>query len=92
MLAKLCIRLAVIGMLEHPKFCWHIQPACRSQPRNHIFFLRFGHDSQLPSEAALTLPQCHKSMDIYIYNFQLLCCLVHAWKLTQDNVKNAQKC
>ena len=64
-----------------------MQESTRESP----FFLMYGRDPQLPTEAALTVPQSPDLMEIDSYKSELVHSLADAWKMAQDNVKRAQK-
>lgn len=55
------------------------------------FFLLYGQDPQLPTEAALCPPVVRSLLCIDDYKSQMLQALSSAWKLAQQNVKKAQQ-
>ena len=59
--------------------------------RESPFFLMYGRDPQLPTEAALTVPPVRELVDVDSYKTDLVCNLADAWKLARDNVTKAQR-
>lgn len=74
-----------------PYVLFAYRTSMQESTRESPFYLLYGRDPQLPTEAALTVPQSRELMDVDSYKTELVCSLADAWKLAQDNVKKAQK-
>ena len=55
------------------------------------FYLLYGRDARLPTEAALATPRTCYQMDIDDFKTDLVCNLSDAWSLAQQNICKAQK-
>ena len=64
-----------------------MQESTRESP----FFLLYGRDARLPTEAALTKPRTCYQVDIDDFKTDLVCNLSDAWSLAQQNINQAQK-
>ena len=64
-----------------------IQESTKESP----FFLLYGRDPHLPTEEASSPPQTRQVLDIDDYRSELTTGFSEAWKLAQDNVRNAQQ-
>ena len=64
-----------------------MQESTRESP----FFLLYGRDARLPTEAALTKPRTCYQVDTDDFKTDLVCNLSDAWSLAQQNISQAQK-
>ena len=55
------------------------------------FFLLYGLDARLPTEAALTQPRTCYQVDIDDFKTDLVCNLSEAWELARHNISQSQK-
>ena len=55
------------------------------------FFLLYGRDAQLPTEAALSPPEDSEFVDLDDYRAEVAQKLSHAWEMARSNVTRAQK-
>ncbi len=73
----------------------HVLFAYRAGPQESIkespFFLLYGRDPQLPTEAALNQPKTRYQVDLDDYKLELTDNLTQAWELAQTQIKKAQK-
>ena len=73
-------------------FFMHIEQVCRSQLESHpFFFLLYGRDARLPTEAALTQPHTCYQEDIDDFKTDLVCNISEAWELARHNISQSQK-
>ena len=59
--------------------------------REYPFFLLYGRDARLPTEAALTKPRTCYQVDIDDFKTDLVCNLSVAWSSAQQNIGQAQR-
>lgn len=55
------------------------------------FFLLCGHDSHLPTEAALSHPPNRYSVNVYDYKSEVMTKMSDAWELPRNNIYKAQE-
>ena len=56
------------------------------------FYLLYGRDARLPTEAALSVPKSPYVVSEEDYKTELTVGLTEAWKLARANIKKAQTC
>ena len=64
-----------------------VQESTKESP----FFLLYGRDGRLPTEAALTQPRTCYQVDIDDFKTDLVCNLSEAWELARHNISQSQK-
>ena len=64
-----------------------VQESTRESP----FYLLYGRDARLPTEAALTQPRTCYQVDIDDFKTDLVCNLSDAWELARQNICQSQK-
>ena len=64
-----------------------VQKSTKESP----FFLLYGRDARLPTEAALTQPRTCYQVDIDDFKTDLVCNLSEAWELARQNISQSQK-
>ena len=64
-----------------------VQESTKESP----FFLLYGRDARLPTEAALTQPRTCYQVDIDDFKTDLVCNLSEAWELARQNISQSQK-
>ena len=66
--------------------------ACQQQSTQESpFFLLYGRDPRLPTDAALSPSSAHQQLDLQEYGIELVEKLSGAWELAKNNVKKAQR-
>ena len=75
--------------LPHMLFAYQVSP--QESTRESPFFLLYGRDAQLPTEAALTHPKTRYQVDLDDYKTELVGSLSQAWELARAQVKKAQQ-
>ena len=75
--------------LPHVLFAYRVSP--QESTRESPFFLLYGRDAQLPTEAALTHPKTRYQVDLDDYKTELVGSLSQAWELARAQVKKAQQ-
>ena len=75
--------------LPHVLFAYRASP--QESTKESPFFLLYGRDPQLPTEAALNHPKTRYQVDLDDYKLELTDSLTQAWKLAQSQIKKAQK-
>ena len=69
-------------------YCASGQQSTQESP----FFLFYGHDPRLPTEAALSpSKKTRQQMDLHEYGIYIANKLAEAWDLVQKNIKNSQR-
>jgi len=64
-----------------------VQESTRESP----FYLLYGRDARLPTEAALTQPRTCYQVDMDDFKTDLVCNLSEAWELARQNISQSQK-
>lgn len=75
--------------LPHVLFAYRASP--QESTKESPFFLLYGRDPQLPTEAALNQPKTRYQVDLDDYKLELTDSLTQAWELAQTQIKKAQK-
>ena len=75
--------------LPHVLFAYRVSP--QESTRESPFFLLYGRDAQLPTEAALSRPKTRYQVDLDDYKTELVGSLSQAWELARVQVKKAQQ-
>ena len=75
--------------LPHVLFAYRASP--QESTKESPFFLLYGRDPQLPTEAALNHQKTRYQVDLDDYKLELTDSLTQAWKLAQSQIKKAQK-
>jgi len=75
--------------LPHVLFAYRVSP--QETTHESPFFLLYGRDPQLPTEAALSQPKTRYQVDLDDYKTKLFGSLSHAWELARSQVKKAQQ-
>ena len=75
--------------LPHVLFAYQVSPY--ESTWESPFFLLYGRDAQLPTEAALTNPKTWYQVDLDDYKTELVGSLSQAWELPHAQVKKAQQ-
>ena len=65
-----------------------IQESTQESP----FYLMYGRDPQLPTEAVLSPPAVRHQVDVHDFKSELATRMAEAWELAQKHVVRAQKC
>ena len=79
--------MAGTGMPTYLTYCLLIGCQSKESP----FFLLYGRDPRLPTEAALSHPTTPYQVDLADYRSELIAHLSDAWKLAHQNIGVAQK-
>ena len=75
--------------LPYVLFAYRTSP--QESTKESPFFLLYGRDPQLPTEAALTRPKTRYQVDLEDYKTELVSGLSEAWTLARQQVQKAQK-
>ena len=75
--------------LPHVLFAYRVSP--KESTRESPFFLLYGRDPQIPTEAALSHPKTRYQVDLDDYKKDLVGSLSQAWELARTQVKKAQQ-
>ena len=75
--------------MPHVLFAYRASP--QESTKESSFFILYGRDPQLPTEAALNHPKTRYQVDLDYYKLELTDSLTQAWKLAQSQIKKAQK-
>lgn len=74
-----------------PYVLYAYRTSLQKSTRESPFYLLYGRDARLPTEATLTQPWTCYQVDLDDYKTDLVCNLSDAWKLAQHNVCQAQR-
>ena len=75
--------------LPHVLFAYRAGP--QESTKESPFFLLYGREPQLPTEAALNQPKTRYQIDLNDYKLELTDNLTQAWEFAQTQIKKAQK-
>ena len=74
-----------------PYVLYAYRTSMQESTRESPFYLLYGRDARLPTEAALTQPRTCYQVDIDDFKTDLVCNLSDAWELARQNICQAQK-
>ena len=91
MLAKTVDRSGRNWDTQLPYILFAYRTSMQTSTQESPFFLMYGRDPKLPTEAALTVPPQREQVDLDSYKSELVSNLADAWKMAREHVKQAQR-